>query len=462
METPMRTTLRALRRSRTVRPAPVTFAALLALPLILAGAPSQADAQNRWDPRIAEIVNQVSEERLEATLTRLVGFGTRNTMSALMDTTGYGIDAAADWIAEEFRSYSPRLIVSFDEYQVAQQGRITEPVRLRNVMAILPGRSPRRIYVSGHYDSLARIPLESNLNWGQWGHPAPGANDDGSGTVLTMEAARVLANSGIEFDATLVFIALAGEEQGLVGARLHAQKAVREQIRIDAVFNNDIIGNSMGGNGIVDSRTVRIFSEGPEDSSSRHLARYIRRTSSPYIPGHEIRLIGREDRFGRGGDHTAFNQLGFTAVRMTEARENYFKQHVLEDTLDGLDWAYLARNTRMNVASVAAMAVAPPAPDVNGQGGPMLGRGAGYDAALRWQASPGAVAYRVVWRDAWTLDWQHELIVGDVTEVTLPNMSIDDFIYGVSAIGPNGHESMVTPYIRPARADAEIREVGRN
>lgn len=455
-----------MRSRSTPRPGQGLRGAALFAPLLLllstAFLPVSSQAQVRLDPRIKAAVDEVSEERLEALLTKLVSFGTRNTMSALMDTTGYGIDAAAEWIAEEFRSFSPRLQVSFDDYQVAPQGRITEQVRLRNVMAVLPGRSPRRIYVTGHYDSLARLALEGGFNWGQFGHPAPGANDDGSGTVLAMEVGRVLAQSGIEFDATLVFMPLSGEEQGLVGARLHAQRAVREGIPIQAVFNNDIIGNSMGGNGIVDSRTVRIFSEGPEDSPSRHMARYIRRTSSPYVPGHEIRLIAREDRFGRGGDHTAFNQLGFTAVRFTESRENYFKQHNLDDTLDGLDWPYLARNTRVNLASVATMALAPAAPDVDGPAGPMLTRGGGYDAHLRWNASEGAVAYRIVWRDGWSLDWQHELVVGNVTEYTLPNMSIDDFLYGVAAIGPDGHESMVTPYVRPARADVEIQEVGRN
>lgn len=436
---------------------------VLSLVLLAALAiPQPASSQVRLDSRIQEALARVSPEHLEELLTQLVGFHTRNTMSALMDTTGVGINAAADWIAEEFRSYSPRFQVSFDEYRVAAQGRITEEVTLRNVMAVLPGRTARRVYVSGHYDSLARIPLEAALDWGQWGHPAPGANDDGSGTVLTMEAARVIAASGIEFDATLVFIALSGEEQGLVGARLHAQKAVREGTRIDAVFNNDIIGNSRGGNGIVDGRTVRVFSQGPEESPSRELARYIRTTSSPYVPGHHIRLIAREDRFGRGGDHTAFNQLGFAAVRMTESRENYFKQHNMDDTLDGLDWEYLARNTRVNVASVMHVALAPPAPEVDGPNGPMLGRGEGYDAHLRWNASPGAVAYRVVWRDGWSLNWEHEAIVGNVTEFTLPDMSIDDYLYGVAAIGPDGHESLVSSYVRPPRADVEIQEVRRD
>lgn len=424
--------------------------------------PAPSAAQVRLDPQVQEVLQEVSPEHLEELLTRLVGFRTRNTMSALMDSAGIGINEAAEWIAEEFRSYSPRLQVSFDEYRVAPQGRITEEVTLRNVMAVLPGRTSRRVYVSGHFDSLARIPLQAGFDWGQWGHPAPGANDDGSGTVLTMEAARVIAQSGIEFDATLVFIALAGEEQGLVGARLHAQKAVRDGTRIDAVFNNDIIGNSTGGNGIVDARTVRVFSQGPEDSPSRSLARYIRRTSSPYVPGHEIRLIAREDRFGRGGDHTAFNQLGFAGVRFSESRENYTKQHSMDDTLDGLDWEYLARNTRVNVASVIHVAQAPPAPEVDGPNGPMLGRGEGYDAHLRWNASPGAVAYRIVWRDGWSLDWEHEAIVGNVTEYTLPDMSIDDYLYGVAAIGPDGHESMVSSYVRPPRADVEIQEVGRD
>lgn len=424
--------------------------------------PGSATTQVRIDPEVQAVLQEVSAEHLEELLTRLVGFRTRNTMSALMDSSGIGINEAAEWIAQEFRSYSPRLQVSFDEYRVAPQGRITEEVTLRNVMAVLPGRTARRVYVSGHFDSLARIPLQAGFDWGQWGHPAPGANDDGSGTVLTMEAARVIARSGIEFDATLVFIALAGEEQGLVGARLHAQKAVREGTRIDAVFNNDIIGNSTGGNGIVDARTVRVFSQGPEDSPSRQLARYIRRTSSPYVPGHEIRLIAREDRFGRGGDHTAFNQLGFAGVRFSESRENYAKQHTMDDTLDGLDWDYLARNTRVNVASVIHVAQAPPAPEVGGPNGPMLGRGAAYDAHLRWNASPGAVAYRIVWRDGWSLDWEHAAVVGNVTEFTLPDMSIDDYLYGVAAIGPDGHESMVSPYVRPPRADVEIQEVRRD
>jgi hypothetical protein len=268
----------------------------------------------------------------------------------------------------------------------------------------------------------------------------------------------VLVQSGLEFDATLVFVAFAGEEQGLVGAHLHAQRAVAEKLVIDAVFNNDIIGNSTGGNGTSDAESVRVFSEGPEDSSSRQLARYIHRQASRYIPSHRVRLVARHDRFGRGGDHTAFNQRGFAGVRFSEANEHFGRQHVAEDTPDGVDPAYLARNTRVNVAGVASMALAPAAPVVtNERGAPQLDRQpSGYDARLRWKASPGAVSYRIFWREAWTPDWQFERLVGGVTEVVLPDVSIDDYVFGVAAIGPGGHESLVSAYVNPPRTPVTI------
>ena len=278
------------------------------------------------------------------------------------------------------KSYSPKLQVSFDTYQVPKQGRITRDVELRNVMAILPGRSPRRIYISGHYDTVARPGGQgaSNASDGPrdpdapapapadptapLDNLAPGVNDDGSGTALTIELARAFSQSGIDFDATLVFMCHVAEEQGLVGARLHAQKAVTDKIPIEAVLNNDIVGGDTGGNGIVDGATIRVYSEGPEDSPSRSLARFVQRWGARYVPSHRVRLMARPDRFGRGGDHSAYNQLGFTAVGFRESRENFTRQHDERDTYAGISLNYLAQNARVNAAAAATLALAPPAP----------------------------------------------------------------------------------------------------
>jgi hypothetical protein len=442
--------------------------------------PPQAQAQSAaLDPAIQKILASVSEERLAELVKKLQSFETRHTLSAA-DSPVRGIGAARQWILDEMTRSSPRLQVSFDTYMLPKQGqRIPRDVELRNVMAVLPGKSPRRIYVSGHYDSLARRPRAatqqnssdnaeqrstssessgSSVDWAAADNFAPGANDDGSGTALTMELARVFAASGLEFDATLVFIALAGEEEGLVGAKAHAQKAEADKLRIEAVFNNDIVGNPAGGNGIVDAETVRVFSEGPEDSPSRQLARFIRRSAARYLPSHQVKLIARHDRFGRGGDHTAFNQHGYAAVRFTESNEHYARQHTAEDTADGVSAVYLARNARVNAAGVAALALAPPAPVVTDERNrPTLDRRpSGYDARLRWQPSSGAAGYRVFWREAWTPDWQQELEVGDVTEFVMKDVSIDDYVFGVAAIGPRGHESLVSAYVNPPRAEQPV------
>ncbi len=375
----------------------------------------------------------------------------------------------------------------FDTYEIPAQGtRIVRDVRVRNVVAVLPGRSPRRIYVSGHYDTVARAvpprasgalsdtgatapgPRAASANggfdWAAGDNPAPGANDDGSGTALTMEAARVLAQSGLEFDATLVFVAFAGEEQGLVGAHLHAQKAVAEKAVIDAVFNNDIIGNSRGGNGIVDAGSVRVFADGPEDSLSRQLARYIRRMAARYVPSHRVRLIARHDRFGRGGDHTAFNQRGYAGVRFSEANENFARQHVVEDTPDGVDAAYLARNTRVNLAGVASLAMAPAAPvdhaasaasrcSIGIRRATTRGCAGRRRRVRRAIASSGARPGRPTGSssDMWATSprW------------SCPIVSIDDYVFGVAAIGPGGHESLVSVYVNPPRTPVEIRTESR-
>jgi hypothetical protein len=485
--------------------------ALLILLAVVLYAPANAQAPAPppapWglDPRIEKLVASISEERLQQLLQKLVSFGTRNTLSDATSPTR-GIGAARQWIFDELSRSSPRLQVSFDTYQIPKARRITRDVELRNVIAILPGKSPRRIYVSGHYDSLnlgargqvalnTRTPNEGargaqDAPGGQRGEvqrpgaqaqapgepaeapsptvtdpqlnpnqdynlDAPGANDDGSGTVLSMELARAFAASGIEFDATLVFMTVAGEEQGLIGAAAHAKKAKAENIPIQAWFNNDIVGNSHGGDGTVDSATIRLYSVGPEDSPSRSLAQFTRRIAAEYVPSHRVRLMARSDRFSRGGDHSALNAQGFAAIGFRESRENYSKQHGPNDTIDGVDFHYLAQNARVNAAAMATLALAPPPPGVfNARALPTIDRRpSGYDAHLRWTASPGAAGYRIFWRNAWAPDWEHEVAVGNVTEYTFPHANIDDWVFGVAAVDAAGHESTVSVYVAPPRAE---------
>ena len=464
---------------------------------VLAQSPSAT--MDSIDPRIAKLVDSISEQRLQQLLEKLVSFGTRNTLSDPTSTTR-GIGAARQWIFDELKRSSPKLQVSFDTHQIPARGRITRDVELRNVMAVLPGKTPRRIYVSGHYDSLnlgaggqqtsnsgagrgAQTPTRPGAAAQAPGEPpapapatapadpqtrpnqdynidAPGANDDGSGTVLSMELARVFANSGIDFDATLVFMTVAGEEQGLIGSGAHAKKAKAENIPVQAWFNNDIVGNSRGGDGSYDGSTIRIYAEGPEDSASRSLAQFARRIGAMYVPSHRVRLMARADRFSRGGDHSALNAEGFAAIGFREAKENYAKQHGPNDTIDGVDFRYLAQNARVNAAAMATLALAPPPPVVTRRAAnsnrvtPTIDRRpSGYDAHLRWEASPGAAGYRIFWRNAWNPDWEHEITVGNVTEYTFPKMNIDDWVFGVAAVDAAGHESTISVYVAPPRND---------
>lgn len=450
----------------------VTLAVLIAASG--AGRPVTAQ-QGDLDPRIVSLVAAVSDARLGAILKKLESFETRSTLSSTTSATR-GIGAARQWIFDEMKGYSPRLQVSFDTYQVLRQGRITHDVEMRNVMAVLPGRSPRRIYISGHYDTVARPGGQGASNAGgaapapaapvdpdaPLDNRAPGVNDDGSGTALTIELARAFSQSGVEFDATLVFMCHVAEEQGLVGAWLHAKKAVDQKIPIEAVFNNDIVGGDHGGSGIVDGATIRVYSEGPEDSPSRSLARFVQRWGARYVPSHTVRPMARPDRFGRGGDHSAYNQLGFTAVGFRESRENFTRQHDERDTFEGISLAYLAQNARVNAAVAATLALAPPPPVVvDGRGQPTITRApSGYDANLTWQAAPGAAAYRIFWRDAWGPDWQHELLVGNVTNLVLRNLQIDDYVFGVAAVDATGHESFVSAYVSPPRTEMLIKTRG--
>jgi hypothetical protein len=325
------------------------------------------------------------------------------------------------------------------------------------------------VYITGHYDSVnlgpgvmaalafaapgARVPNPQSQPSFDHEANAPGADDDASGTALTMELARVFANSGINFDATLVFACWAGEEQGLIGSSAHAQKLAAAKVVVEAMLSNDIVGNIRGGNGVVDSASVRVYSIGPEDSMSRSLARYIQSTGGIYVPSHRVRLMAREDRFRRGSDHSSFTSAGYPAVVFRESKENLAKQHSADDTADGVDAAYLAQNARLNASAAASLALAPPAPRVTDEvGRPLISRDpSGYDASLRWAASPGAVAYRVYWRGAWSSDWQREQTVSNATRFVLPNVSIDDFVFGVAAIGPDGQQSLISAYVSPDR-----------
>jgi peptidase M28-like protein len=426
--------------------------------------PTSLTAAADRDPRIEALLSQVSADRLAATVKSLAAFGTRHLYSDT-ESPARGIGAAREWIRQQFIAASPRLQVAFDTYQVAAQGgRLPRDVEIRNVVAVLPGHSARRIYVTGHYDSVARrtdgTAGAEGFDWTRADNDAPGANDDGSGTALVLELARVIGASAIDFDATMVFVAFAGEEEGLVGSTLHAQRAASEHWPIDAVLNNDIVGGSHGGDGVIDTAHVRVFSEGPEDSGSRALARYVQRMAARYVPEHDVVLAARADRFGRGGDHTPFNQEGFAAVRVTEARENYARQHSVLDTPDGVDAQYLQRNAQVNLAALASLALAPAAPSAGDSSGrPRIARGeSGYDAHLSWTPSAGAAAYRIFWRRAWAVDWEHELTLGDVSQATVHGVSIDDVVFGVAAVDLSAHESLITAYVVQERPRLTVRQ----
>ena len=273
----------------------------------------------RVDPLIQKVISEISEERIAEIFRKLESFGTRNTLSDASQTNR-GIGVARQWIFEQFKSFSPRLEVSFDTHQILKGGRTRKNIELRNVVAILPGKidTNRWIMVAGHYDSLnLKIPPEMRGHPEQSAElPAPGVSDDGSGTACALECARVL--SQYEFDATLVFVAFAGEEQGLIGAHAMAKRLRSQNQEIEALLNNDIIGTEVSGNGATDNRRVLLFSEEPNDSASRQIARFVRMIAARYYPEMVVDMIFRHDRFGRGGDHTAFNQENYPAVRFTK------------------------------------------------------------------------------------------------------------------------------------------------
>jgi hypothetical protein len=432
------------------------------------------------NPQITKIVSEVSEERISSIQKKLGEFGTRNIFSS-QDNATRGIGAARKWIYEQFRSYSPRLEVSFDQYRLKKDttrgSRITDDVDLYNVVAVLPGTTNReqRIIVSGHYDSLnmTRAPGEPAPNPGDPpglardpNVDAPGVTDDASGTACVMELARVL--SQYQFEKTLIFIAFAGEEQGLIGSTLYAEKARQLNQKIEAVLNSDIIGSDVGGDGRTDNRRVNIFSEDPIDSPSREIARYMKEIGERYVPSMEVDPVFRADRFGRGGDHTPFNLEGFPAIRVSTPVENFANQHSPTDTFDNTSPAYTARVTRVNGAVAAALAWAPKSPAVSeeverfGRKVPslMLTRGkTRYDADLKWKnENPEAdlAGYVVMIRKSTAPYWEREIFVGNVTEYTLPDVSIDEAVFGVKAIDKDGNESLTSPYVQPARQKRKV------
>jgi len=343
---------------------------LVCLPAQLVRPSSQTDLleeSNRppkvLDPVIQKIVSEISEERVADIMRRLGDFQTRSTVSDPTQTNR-GVGAARQWIFDQFKSYSPRLQVSFDAYSIGKTNRIYKVTELRNILAILPGQAPgasnRWILISGHYDTI-NLHDATNLAPAEAAElPAPGVSDDASGTACAMECARVM--SQYEFGATLVFVAFAGEEQGLYGSHALAKRLKNENQGIEAVLNNDIIGTELSGNGGNDKNRVLVFSEDPNDSASRQIARFVRATAARYCPDMAADMIFRYDRFGRGGDHTSFNQQGYAGVRFTTPNENFAQQHSSLDTFANASPAYAARVVRVNAAAAALMALAPEPP----------------------------------------------------------------------------------------------------
>ena len=451
--------------------------------LLVCTAPFVLRAQDvkRINPRVMDVINAVSEERIGETLQKLEGFGTRNIFSP-QDDPNHGIGAARRWIFDQFKSYSPRLEVSFDTYRVKKnKGRIIRDVELQNVVAVLPGtvNKDHQIIISGHYDSAVSARRPQNQTQNQTStdgavapfsfdieSKAPGANDDGSGTAAVLEMARVM--SQYEWTNTIVFVAFTAEEEGLIGSTLYARKARKENQIIDAVLNNDIIGDDTGGSGRKNNTTVAVYSEEPADSSSREVARYVKEVCERYVPGMRVDLVFRQDRLGRGGDHSPFNSEGYAAIRFTTPEENYANQHSVTDTVANMSIPYATRVVRVNAAALASLALAPKKPvveeQVTRQGRTntvmMLTRGKSrYDAQLRWKnenGEPDLAGYAIVMRSTTSPVWEKEIYVGNVTEYLMKDVSIDDRIFGVKAIDKNGNASLVSVYTPRPRRPQEI------
>jgi hypothetical protein len=439
---------------------------------------SGASAQNQPEPGTSEpmaadhsisaALRQVSAERIRANIEKLASFGTRSTISAqdpAAIAAGRGIGAAREWIKSEFERYAKDcggcLEVKTDAFTEPAADRIPQPTDLTNVYAVLKGtdaeNAKRIVLVTGHYDSRNSDILDTKGD-------APGANDDASGAAVSLECARVL--SKMKFPATIIFLTVAGEEQGLNGSQHFAKMSKSQGWNLEAVLNNDIVGGDKSAE--QDRSVVRVFSEGvpaaatdqdvrriralggENDSASRQLARYISDVDRAYKNevGVAPVLVFRLDRYLRGGDHSAFNQQGFAAVRFTEFREDFHHQHQNVRTENGIeygdlakfvDFDYVAHVARLNAATLASLASAP-APPANVH---LLTKDLENDSTLTWDASPGgpAAEYEVLWRATSSPEWEHAQKVGSVKRVTL-KLSKDNVIFAVRAVDAAGHRSL--------------------
>jgi hypothetical protein len=421
-------------------------------------------------PLLRDIATSADPKQLQATVQALVGFGTRHSLS---DTTSpkRGIGAARRWAQSRFAEISQNCagcLTLVTPSQTFTGARVPKPSEIVDVVAIQRGSTdPERVIIlTGHIDSRVSDPLNATAD-------APGADDDASGVAVVIEAARILSH--YKFPATLVYGVLSGEEQGLYGGKVLAEYAKAQGWRVEADLNNDIVGGTHGQNGVIDNGRVRLFSEGtrdtetPEDakqrrfeggendSASRNVARYAKSLAESYLPNWTVALVYRLDRFGRGGDHSAFNALGLPAVRFTENSEDYRHQHQdlrteggveYGDTIAHVDFPYLAKVAATNMIAAAAMASAPPPPanvKISGAVTP--------DTKLSWSAAPGSPAanYRVRWRDTTEPMWTHSRDAGNSDSLTLANVAIDDFIFGVASVSADGFES---PVVFPGAAGA--------
>ncbi len=416
------------------------------------------------DPTIVSALGQISTARIRADVEKLTSFGTRSTFSAQDDASiaaGRGIGAAREWLKSEFQRYSQEcggcLQVKTDSFIQPAGPRAPTATQVTNVYAVLPGTDPqaaqRSVIVVGHYDSR-----NTDVNDGV--ADAPGANDDATGTAVSLESARVL--SKLKFPATIIFLTVAGEEQGLFGSAHFAQLARQQGWNIEGVLSNDIVGGDKDPG--QEPGLVRVFSEGvpltvtnqglallqslggENDSASRDLARYVVETGRTYSLGVAATPIYRLDRYLRGGDHIAFNQQGYAAVRFTEFREDFDHQHQnvrvenntqFGDLLQYVDFDYVTRVARVNAAALATLAFAPAPP----QNAVLVTAQLENVSTLKWDPAPGAASYEVVWRRSSSPEWEHVAEVPDGTTTTV-NVAKDNVLFAVRALDAQGHRSL--------------------